>query len=579
MIPTYLMPLANHLWQSTFFAATVALLCLALLRQRASVRYWLWLAASVKFLVPLGWLMELGSRMQQAAAPTAGAAGGLTPVASMVRGISEPFTLAVTAPLLENVPAPPSVVPMALLAIWICGFAASVAGWLRAWLRMRAAVRCASPIRAGAAAGFEGVRVLGSPSELEPCVFGVFRPVLLVPEGMGAHLTGEQLETILLHELCHVRRRDNLTAALHMLAEAVFWFYPPLYGIGGRLQMERETACDEEVLRVLPRPEIYAQGILAVCKFAVQAAPACAAGVAGPDLKRRIITIVARRAVRRMDFARKALVAAALGAATMGPFWAGVTFIRASRAQSQPNGAAGSTAPFAAAAIKPNHSSALNSGFRRFTGGGLNAVNISLKSLIAFAYDIPQDRIVGGPRWLDGDRYDILAKPDEESGQPVDRSMRAIRLRTQALLADRFQLALHKDTREMPIFKLVADKGGPKHLAAPAGESADLVSNGHHVTCTSVSMEFFAKNFLTGEVHAPVVDQTGIQGVFDFSMDWAPDMVAPRRTADGQPAVAPDPTGPSLFSALREQLGLKLEPGKGPVEVLVVDRAEKASGN
>jgi bla regulator protein BlaR1 len=574
MIPTYLMPLANHLWQSTVFSGTVALLCFMLRKHRASIRYWLWLAASVKFLMPLALLIALGSRLQPAAVPVM----TRTPIFSMVRQISQPFALPVPAPLLASVPNAPSQIPAILFGIWLCGFAAAAASWLRAWLRMRSAERFASPLEVDPGLDFEPVRVLGSSLLVEPCVFGISRPVLLVPNGIGAHLTHEQLETIFLHEICHVRRRDNLTAAIHMVVTTVFWFYPPIYWIGQRLMHERETACDEEVLRVRGKPETYAQAILAVCRFGVQAAPVCAAGVTGPNLTKRIEAIMGCRAVLRLDLGRKLFLTAALSAAIGAPFWTGVLSVRESRAQSPID--ATDTSAFGVASIKPNRSGERNSGFRRFTGGELDARNITLKMLITFAYDIPGDRVLQGPAWLDSERYDVLAKPEQVAGQPLDRSMGMTRLRTQALLADRFKLILHKETRQLSIFRLLVDKDGPKHLQPPKGDKQDLVTNGHHITCQAASMEFFARNFLTGELGGPVIDQTGIKGNFDFSLDWVSDNNPPRRPADTveQPTAA-DPAGPSLFSALREQLGLKLEAGKGPVEVLIVDHAAKASEN
>ncbi len=158
--------------------------------------------------------------------------------------------------------------------------------------------------------------------------------------------------------------------------------------------------------------------------------------------------------------------------------------------------------------------------------------------------------------------------------------MGATKLRTQMLLADRFQLTLHKETRQLAIFRLVVDKGGPKHLLPAKGAGPDLFTNKRHVTCQAVSMAFFAKNFLSGQVGGPVFDETGIQGNFDFSLDWSPGDSAPNRPGDaGDERSAPDPMAPSLFTALREQLGLKLEAGKGPVEVLVIGHAEKPSGN
>jgi len=574
MIPTYLMPLANHVWQSSIFASAAGLLCLVLRKNRASLRYWLWLAASVKFLIPFSLLISLGSLFESPTAPVIAP----TRISSMVSEISQPFALPVPAPLLATVSEAPSQIPTVLFAIWFCGFAASISCWLRAWLRMRSTVRVASPVQTCLGFDFQRIRVMGSPALVEPCVFGIFRPVLLLPSGIRDRLTADQLETIFLHEICHVRRGDNLTAAVHMLVETVFWFYPLAHWIGRRLMDERENACDEDVLRIIARPEAYAQGILAVCRFGLRPSPVCAAGVAGSDLKKRIEGIMGYRAALRLGLGRKLLLAATTAAVLGGPFLAGALFVRSSRAQSQ--SVVAGAQPFGVASIKPNRSGARNSGFKRFTGGELDATNLTLKMLIAFAYDIPQERILQGPAWLDSERYDILAKPDESSDRPVDRSMGVLRLRTQALLADRFKLTLHKETRQLPIYKLLVDKGGPKQLQPPKGDKPDLFTNGRHVTCQATSMEFFAKNFLTGQVGGPVIDQTGIEGNFDFSMDWAPDDNSPKRPGDaGEERSAPDPSGPSLFSALREQLGLKLEGSKGPVEVLIIDRAVKASGN
>jgi bla regulator protein blaR1 len=275
---------------------------------------------------------------------------------------------------------------------------------------------------------------------------------------------------------------------------------------------------------------------------------------------------------------RKLLVAAAAVAALGGPFLIGGFSVRSGRAQSTSGG--GNAQSFEVASIKPNRSGARNSGFKRFTGGELDATNITLKMLIAFAYDTPPERILQGPPWLDSERYDILAKPDRSADQPVDRSMGAIRLRTQTLLADRFKLVLQKETRQLPIFRLLVDKGGPKHLLPPKGATPDLLTNGRHVTCQAASMAFFAKNFLTGQVGGPVFDETGIAGNFDFSMDWSPTDNTPKSLPDAvDERTAPEATGPSLFTALKEQLGLKLEAGKGPVDVLVIDHAEKPSEN
>ncbi len=111
-----------------------------------------------------------------------------------------------------------------------------------------------------------------SPEFAEPGVFGIGRPVLLLPHGVQSHLTAAEWEAILRHELCHVRRRDNLATAMHMLVERIFWFHPLVWWLGGRLLEERERACDEEVLRLGSVPEVYAEGILRVCELYLESA-------------------------------------------------------------------------------------------------------------------------------------------------------------------------------------------------------------------------------------------------------------------------------------------------------------------
>ena len=154
------------------------------------------------------------------------------------------------------------------------------------------------------------VPVLSSPSLLEPGVFGAIRPVLLLPEGITDRLTAPQLKTVIAHEMCHVRRRDNLTAAIHMLVQAAFWFHPAVWWIGTRLVEERERACDEAVLQAGNEAHVYAEGILNVCKFYVESPLACVSGVTGADLKKRIVRIVnAPRA--KIGFRRKLLLSLA----------------------------------------------------------------------------------------------------------------------------------------------------------------------------------------------------------------------------------------------------------------------------
>src|SRR5580704_4826161 len=136
------------------------------------------------------------------------------------------------------------------------------------------------------------MNVMSSPDLLEPGIIGIRRPVLLLPDGITDRLTRAELHAIIAHEWCHVRRRDNLVATLHMIIEALYWFHPMMWWIEARLIDERERACDEAVLRAGYDPHIYADGILNVCKFYVESPLVCASGVTGSDLKKRIEAIM-----------------------------------------------------------------------------------------------------------------------------------------------------------------------------------------------------------------------------------------------------------------------------------------------
>jgi beta-lactamase regulating signal transducer with metallopeptidase domain len=280
--------LENHLWQSTLFAGVVWVLTLALQRNRAALRHGLWVAASVKFLVPFAALVTLGSQVGWRNAPLE-----LTVVAQ----ISEPFAVQAPAPAPAPALAPkvPTRIPGILFGLWLCGFMANCLAWWRRWRRLRAGSRM----------------TLG--------IFGAFRPLLLLPEGIRQRLTPAQFEAVIEHELCHMRRRDNLTAAIHMLVEALFWFHPLVWWIEARLVEERERACDEEVLRMGHDPQAYAEGIVNVAKFYLEPPLACVAGVTGGNLTRRVEAIMLHRGTRTLGFGSRLMLAVAGISAVAGP--------------------------------------------------------------------------------------------------------------------------------------------------------------------------------------------------------------------------------------------------------------------
>ena len=563
--------IANHLWQSTLFTAAAWLLTMALRRNRAAVRYALWLAASVKFLVPFSLFVSLGSHLGWRTAAQA-------PLSLAMDQISQPFTVPVASlPLPSTVPSS-NWVSLLLFAVWLCGFAVSTIVWLQWWRRFRAALRSATPLRLDLP-----IPVMASPARLEPGVFGIRKPVLLLPEGIANRLTQAQLQSILAHELCHVRRRDNLSAAMHMVVESVFWFHPLVWWIGARLVDERERACDEDVLRLGNEPHDYAEGILNVCKFYMQSPLRCASGVTGADLKKRIEAILSRRASHRLTIGRKLLLAAAGMAAVGGPILVGILHTPQGRAQSRAE-----ALTFEVASIKPADPNSRNVSMSYTGDGGLNFVNVTLRQLIGNAYNIScgkfcDESISGGPQWVDSARFNVLTK-GPELPQPGRATAEQIRQCAQALLADRFKLVIRRETKEMAVFHLVVGRNGHK-LKEYTGDDPQGGIRGSRpgeLIGERASLIGLTRN-LTGMIGRPVIDKTGLTGRYDFKLEWTPDMLpggkGPDAPGEKMEASAPEFTGPSLFSAIQAQLGLRLEPQRGSVESFVIVSAEKPAAN
>jgi beta-lactamase regulating signal transducer with metallopeptidase domain len=335
----YLSPLANHLWQSTLFAGIAGLLTLALGNNRARVRHWVWLAASWKFLVPFSVLISLGGHIPWQTAPLTTQSN----LSVVMDEVSQPFTLpaASSASMPATSPAA-SPTPALLWTIWVCGFLGLSCSWWIRWRRIRAVVRAGSTLHLEIP-----IRAVSSASLLEPGVFGVFRPVMLLPEGILNRLTAAQLKGVIVHELCHVYHRDNLVASIHMWVETVFWFHPLVWWIGKRMVEERERSCDEEVLRLGSEPRVYAEGILNVCKLYVESPLVCVAGVTGGNLKRRIEAIMANRVGQGLNRTKKLLLASAGIAALAGPIAIGLVCSPPTQAQIL------SSQAFEVASVKP----------------------------------------------------------------------------------------------------------------------------------------------------------------------------------------------------------------------------------
>jgi beta-lactamase regulating signal transducer with metallopeptidase domain len=322
MIPDYMVALANHLWQSTLFVVAVWLMVLTLRKNRAALRHRLWLAASVKFLVPFSLLAGVGSHLQWNTPSLA------PPVrlSVVIEAIGQPFsasdrsvvpTATMTRPPDSRLPSV-RIVFVVLIGVWICGVAVSVLLWCIGWRRIHRAVRLATP------GNLNGrLRVMYSSEDFEPGVFGILNPVLLLPEGMNHHLSPAQMEAVLAHELCHVRRRDNMTMAMHMIVEALLWFHPLVWWIRLRLVEEQELACDEEVLRHGTEAAVYAETLLRVCEFYVELPSTCVSGITGQNLRKRVERIVRNQIGESLYGWRKIVLAAASIAAVVTPVLSG----------------------------------------------------------------------------------------------------------------------------------------------------------------------------------------------------------------------------------------------------------------
>jgi len=611
----------NHLWQSTAFALACALVTLNMRRNRAHVRYALWIAASLKFLIPFAALNALGRTLGHKLLPAT--AGPMTLIVEFVR---QPLSrtvdqTATRIPLLLHSTSSSNVsMPTVLAAIWAVGAIALCVRWAVRW-RSLASVANGAPVivegreieilrRLEQSHARRPIPMLVSDGPLEPGVFGLIAPRLLWPRGISAQLDDSQIEAILAHELSHAGRYDNLIAAVQMIVQAAFWFHPLVWWIGARLVEERERACDEDVLGFGSEPAVYAESILRTCRFSIESPLACMAGVTGADLKRRVEMIMNHRGCDSLGAAKRTGLAVLACTAIVGPVAIGVA--NAPRLHAQTPGGP-KLLTFDVASVKPSDGKdATRVALMMQPGGRLQATNVPLGLLVRFAYQLQDSQIIGLPDWKDSNGFDINAKADDAAlpAQPgvvgpfQPGVVGPFQQMTQALLADRFKLVAHLEKREMPIYALVVARSGklgpslrPSTVdcAAVAAERArggmlpprpgerlqcafrigpgQMTGGGLPLSQLAASLSNFAGRL--------VVDRTGITGNFDLDLKYSPNpMMMAKILGAAKPDVLDAPTagdGTTLFTALQEQLGLKLEPSRGQADVLVVDSVERPS--
>ena len=425
--------LINHLWQSTLFFCGAWLITRLLRANSASLRHWIWLLASVKFLVPFSLLFFIGSFIGMPAARIADE----QPL--MLGDALQSASLLVSPGALRATDAADtSGFLIVLISIWSCGAVFVALRWLLAWHAANSLARAARPAPGAPA----DARI--TDADIEPAVARVFRPVVLLPAALLGRLTEPQMNAVFAHELEHIERRDNLKANVHRLVETLFWFHPAVWWIGRQMLEERERACDERVLDNGHDGAEYAAGILEVCRHCRAGAFVSAAATSG-DLTRRVRYILGNARPRSLGIIKALALLFATVGITAAPLFAGAVVEGAHRQELfAVNLRALGSAEFS---IGPAMSGAASP--QRVIAAPNEVVirNSSLRDLIAIAYGVERWRVVGGPEWLDSPRYDLRALSKVPVSDPENLDLLALQAPVTELLASRFGLEIRVNHR------------------------------------------------------------------------------------------------------------------------------------
>src|SRR5581483_6714155 len=391
------------------------------------------------------------------------------------------------------------------------------------------------------------------------------------------------LEAIIAHEICHVCRRDNLAAALHMLVESIFWFHPLVWWLGSRLIAEREHACDEAVIAMGSGRHTYAESILKVCEFCLSSPLTCVSGVTGSDLKKRMVHIMTDHIVRKIDPTRKVLLWTAACLAIAVPVFYGLFNPTPGHAASE----IGTAPRYVNISIKP-HPEDPNGMTRAkvmisLIDANFTARGVSLESLIQLAYRVQDTQLVASPDWLESAKFDIDANVDKTAAdqwQKLSEDQRGALAgqMLQGLLADQFKLKVHQETRDLPAYELTVAEGGSKLQKMADGKHGFMQMGMGELSSKGAPLDLLAAQ-LSMRLGRSVVDKTGLAGNYAYSLHWTPDADEQARMRHDE-LIAPDSghsnsSAPPLFTAIQEQLGLMLQPKTDRVPVLVIDHIEQ----
>jgi len=591
--------LLDFLWQGVLLSGVYAVVRRHMAGSRAEARY---LAAcvtlAVMVMVPITTFVVLGRGAEPALPRDA--------TARVLYSPPQPGGASVFVPAFRNGERPatwisdaaPWVVAIWLLGAAVCWLRLAGAWWAASRIRSRQ-VRPASPewqqalTELGARIRLSRpVRLLVSARVDVPMVVGWLRPVVLVPLGALSCLAPEQIEAILFHELAHIVRRDYLVNVLQGVAEALLFYHPAVWWVSGHIRAERELCCDDMAVAATGDAFVYATALAGLEGYRPVHTLRAVASNQG-KLMDRIARLLGQTRPEGRGISN---AGAAAGAVLVAVSSCVVVAQPAERPQ------------FEVASVKLTQTQArTSSGMRALPGGRLHAENVTLDMLIEQAYHVQSYQILGGPGWIRDAGIDIEAKGDANANR-ADLTMML-----QPLLEDRFQLKFHRETRELPVYALTAARGGSKLTAPKAGACVQgggpaapggslpvpcgsvgimMVPSGMRMRGGDVPMAELIRT-LAKVLGRPVLDQTGVTTRFDTDLTFKSDdtvgglmmsygSVAGHREAlmEAAASASSDANAPaSILVAIQEQLGLRLNATKGPVEVLVVDRAEKPSGN
>jgi uncharacterized protein (TIGR03435 family) len=557
LLPELVLAVLNSLWQAVVVAA-VAWATLRLTRKiNAATRYAIWWAVlAVVLALPFApgaarWWQARG----RAAEPAA---------------VNRPAPARAAIPSNEDRPAIVTLTEQrsARWPLWIAGLWAGLCAY-RLWQVGRSyfylrGVKGRSRVAPGTVAGgaleaaFRRPRLLLSKDVASPMAVGFLHPAVILPEDLPGELGQVEMEHVLLHEAAHIARRDDWANLLAKLLRGALALHPVAWWVLREIEREREIACDDWVVARVGSARPYAESLARMSelrwarrsRLSPKQGEALASGIfgGGSRLGRRIERLLERE--REFSAEASAVRVAIGGAMLLGCAIAGAIAPNVvALAQERPR--------FEAATVKPGNPDI--HGTRTSTPPGRVVLeSITLREAVRMAYQLNEPELFGGPKWVDSEHYDIEGKAEGV----VSREQRMLML--QSLLVDRFKLKLHRETREIPLYALTVAKGGPK--LTPSTPNGGSSSGPRNVTAKGATIEVFAR-MLSDVLMQPVVDRTGLTGNYDVRVDFAP-MQGPA-----------DDTAPSLFTAIQEQLGLKLESTKGPVEVVVIDSAEKPDAN